>query len=325
MKIRWGSVAFFKRLFLGMLLLAVVVPSVLSVAFGVGCARLRREAETLKTENGTLSGRLEEALSEARGAESAMERADAQLKELLEERAQADAARAREGGIDYQTLYPDLYCDAEQGEEEPENTVFLTFDDGPSERTAEILDILKRYGVKATFFIIGKNADTERGRELLRRIVDEGHTLGIHTYTHVYREIYASVDAYLEDFNRTYELIYEATGTKPTVFRFPGGSINSYNRGTYEEIIAEMLRRGFTFYDWNVDAGDAAPGGGDVYDAVVSGCRRQSRPVVLMHDAAGKKDTVGALERVIETLLEDGYGFGRLTPLIRPVSFSYKS
>lgn len=108
------------------------------------------------------------------------------------------------------------------------------------------------------------------------------------------------------------------------MFRFPGSDINSYNRATYEEIIAEILPCG-TFYDWNVDAGDAAPGGEDVYDAVVSGCRRQSRPVVLMHDADGKKNTVEALKRVIRTTLEDGYGFDRLTPLIKPVSFSYKS
>ena len=137
--------------------------------------------------------------------------------------------------IAYQALYPDLYAKLAKSTKTLPNTVYLTFDDGPSSRTSEILDILKKENIKATFFVIGKEGEKEP--EIMRRIVEEGHTLGIHTYSHVYTNVYASVESYLEDFNRTYELIYEATGLKTEIFRFPGGSINKYNALFYEEIL----------------------------------------------------------------------------------------
>jgi hypothetical protein len=115
MKMRWGSVVFFKRLILAILLLAAVVPMVLSVALGAGCARLRRETETLEAENEALSGQLQEALAAARGAALSLERADGQLEALLKERARSDAARAREGGIDYQDALPDFIAMPSRG------------------------------------------------------------------------------------------------------------------------------------------------------------------------------------------------------------------
>lgn len=202
MKICWGSVAFFKRLFLG-----IFSPRRRHAGRSVRCPRCRlraappRRAETLKAKMGPSPDSWRRR-SRPRAAPGKMERADARLKELLEERAQADAARARGGRHRLPNALSDLSCDAEQGEAEPENTVFLTFDDGPSGRTAEILDILKRYGVKATFFIIGKNADTRRGRGAPPPHRGRGAYAGVHATPHVYREIYASVEAYLDDFNR---------------------------------------------------------------------------------------------------------------------------
>jgi peptidoglycan/xylan/chitin deacetylase (PgdA/CDA1 family) len=168
------------------------------------------------------------------------------------------------------------------------DTVYLTFDDGPSKRTAEILDILKKENIKATFFIIGKEGAKEK--ELFKRITEEGHTIGIHTYSHVYDNIYDSVENYLEDFYLTYQLIYETTGIKPEVFRFPGGSINKYSAPFYEEIIAEMTRRGFTYYDWNASSGDANANATavSVYNSSVQSSADKNRVILLMHDSINR-------------------------------------
>ena len=115
-------------------------------------------------------------------------------------------------------------------------TVYLTFDDGPSARTPEVLKILEEYGVKATFFVVGK--DTEQSKQWMRDIVAAGHTIGVHSFTHDYREIYSSVEDYLDDFAKEYALIEEVTGVPPQIFRFPGGSINAYNGHIYQEIVA---------------------------------------------------------------------------------------
>ena len=225
--------------------------------------------------------------------------------------------------IEYQELYPDMYVSlAEETKSEPE-TVYLTFDDGPSARTAEILDILKKQDVKATFFIIGKEGNKQK--DLLKRIVSEGHTLGIHTYTHVYESIYSSVESYLEDFSETYHLIYETTGVRPEVFRFPGGSINTYNARLYEEIIAEMARRGFTYYDWNASSGDAASKAtaNTVLSNTVQSSEGKDRIILLMHDSIGKSYTVAALPGIIEYYRAKGYKFDRVTNDVTPIAFHY--
>ena len=225
--------------------------------------------------------------------------------------------------IEYQELFPDMYAKlAEKTRSEP-NTVYLTFDDGPSGRTAEILDILKKEDVKATFFIIGKEGAREK--DLMRRIVDEGHTIGIHTYSHVYGSIYSSVESYLEDFYKTYQLIYETVGVKPEVFRFPGGSINTYNSQYYEEIIAEMMRRGFTYYDWNASSGDANSNATpkSVYLNTVQSSESKDRIVLLMHDSISKSYTVAALPGIIDYYKARGYKFERITNDVSPITFNY--
>ena len=134
--------------------------------------------------------------------------------------------------------------------------MYLTFDDGPSEEnTSAVLDILQERGIKATFFVVGENV--RRHPEIARRIVEEGHTIGIHCNRHEYEEIYDSVEAYLEDFQEAYDAVYEVTGVEVELFRFPGGSINAYNKDIYEEIIQAMTERGFVYFDWNASLEDA--------------------------------------------------------------------
>lgn len=225
--------------------------------------------------------------------------------------------------IEYQELFPEMYAKLATVTKSEPNTVYLTFDDGPSARTAEILDILKKENIKATFFIIGKEGNKEK--DIMSRIVDEGHTIGIHTYSHVYDSIYDSVESYLDDFHQTFELIYETTGVKPEVFRFPGGSINKYNTRYYEEIIAEMMRRGFTYYDWNASSGDAnaKATANSVYSNTILSSEDKDRVILLMHDSVAKSYTVAALPGIIEYYKAKGFEFERITNDVSPIAFNY--
>ena len=133
--------------------------------------------------------------------------------------------------------------------------VYLTFDDGPSIYTKDILDVLKRYNVKATFFVTGMNSEQY---DYYQKILDDGHSLGIHTYSHVYNDIYKSLDSFVEDFDKMRNLIYEKTGEEITLYRFPGGSGNNVVSPTVrKEIFAWLEEEGIQYYDWNVSSGDA--------------------------------------------------------------------
>lgn len=190
-------------------------------------------------------------------------------------------------------------------EEEPVRKVYLTFDDGPSSNTNKILDILAQYDVKATFFVVGKEG--EWAEEAYRRIVEEGHTLGIHSYTHVYQSIYASVEAYAEDLNRLKDYLYEVTGVESRFVRFPGGSSNTVSDISMREFIAYLNEEGITYFDWNVSSGDA---GGKLLEAeeivanCINGMGNKDTVVILMHDAAGRPTTVEALPALIERIQE---------------------
>lgn len=190
-------------------------------------------------------------------------------------------------------------------EEEPVRKVYLTFDDGPSSNTNKILDILAQYDVKATFFVVGKEG--EWAEDAYKRIVEEGHTLGMHSYTHVYQSIYASVEAYAEDLNRLKDYLYEVTGVESRFVRFPGGSSNTVSKINMREFIAYLNEEGITYFDWNVSSGDA---GGRLLEAeeivanCINGIGNKDTVVILMHDAAGRPTTVEALPALIERIQE---------------------
>lgn len=229
------------------------------------------------------------------------------------------------GTPSYQLLYPDLYADL------PENIVYnddmdyvyLTFDDGPSKYTHEILNYLKNYDIKATFFVVPDGSEESNAR--LKAIADAGHTIGIHTATHEYNKIYASVDAYLEDFKIAYDRVYEATGIKCTLFRFPGGSINDYNTEIREDLIAEMTRRGFVYFDWNVDSSDALGATWtEMYNNVTSQTMNANRAVILMHDYNGGWNTILVLEDIIKWIIGNGqrtFHIDKLSEFVKPVQF----
>ena len=226
----------------------------------------------------------------------------------------------------YANLYPDFYAPQSLSAGVRENgVIYLTFDDGPSARTGEILDVLKEKNVKATFFVIGSQG--EANAQLLKRIVDEGHTIAMHTSSHNYTKIYASVEDYLADMYQIFTQIRETTGVTPTLFRFPGGSINNYNSGISHELIAEMLRRGFVPFDWNISSRDAATvkllPAETLVNNVVNDAKKMPYGIVLMHDSAAKTTTAKAVGPMIDQLREMGFELKALTPETKSMLFAY--
>jgi len=224
----------------------------------------------------------------------------------------------------YTELYPELYCYGTSDiiYDADEDYLYLTFDDGPSKYTENILYYLDKYNIKATFFVVPSGSD--ECNRLLKKIADAGHTIGIHSASHVYNEIYASVEAYLEDFKTAYDRVYNATGIKCELFRFPGGSINDYNCYVRDEIIEEMTRRGFIYFDWNVDSEDALGATWtQMYTNVLSEVEGKTRAVILMHDHNGGYNTILVLEDIIKALINDErcFKFGPLTKNVRPLQF----
>jgi peptidoglycan-N-acetylglucosamine deacetylase len=185
--------------------------------------------------------------------------------------------------------------------------VYLSFDDGPSIYTGEILDILKEYDVKATFFVIGKT--DVQSKKIYKRIVDEGHILGMHSYSHVYNYIYNSVEDFDKDFTKLWKLLYDTTGYKPTIFRFPGGSANLVNKNGMTDFVQYLKDKKVVYYDWNVENGDAT---GVKYtkeqlvNNVLNGIAKKDVSIVLMHDAQSKKSTVDSLPELLDTLTLGG-------------------
>lgn len=195
--------------------------------------------------------------------------------------------------------------DARVALEEGRKVVYLTFDDGPSANTGRILDILAKYDIKATFFTVGK--EDEASKRLYNRIVDEGHSIGMHSFSHEYNKIYSNLDSFEEDFNNIYNYIREVTGKECTLFRFPGGSSNSVNINLKKSIIEFLDEKNIRYFDWNVSTRDAEGGvlSTDVIvDNFFKGIEKKDLCMVLMHDADNLTTTVDALSVIIERLIE---------------------
>lgn len=185
--------------------------------------------------------------------------------------------------------------------------VYLTFDDGPSNNSNQILDILDDYNVKATFFVNGR--EDENSLAVYKRIADEGHSIGMHSYSHKYKDLYKSLDSFIEDTNRIHQLILDTTGQDCKLYRFPGGSSNQVSDTDMSQYIAYLNDNHIRYMDWNVSSGDASSSqytADDVIENVMKDVVRYKTSVVLMHDANTKNATVEALPRLIERLRAEG-------------------
>lgn len=195
-----------------------------------------------------------------------------------------------------------------------DNVIYLTFDDGPSPYTMDLLDILDKYHVKATFFVTGNEMS-----EIIAEIANRGHAVGAHTYSHKYK-IYKNEPTYYQDLNKILDVIEEQIGYRPELIRFPGGSSNTisanYCRNIMTQLAESVVRHGYTYFDWSVNSGDAdtAKTREAVYENVINGIKETNRPVVLQHDT--KDYSVAATEDIIKWALENGYVFGVLDPEI---------
>ena len=186
--------------------------------------------------------------------------------------------------------------------------VYLTFDDGPGSYTEEILNILNKYNVKATFFVTNQFS---KFQYLIKKEYETGHTIAVHTYTHNYKTIYSSLENYMNDFNNMNQIIYEQTGIYSKIFRFPGGSSNTisrFNKGIVTEIANKMTELGYYYFDWNVDSMDTSTiDPNKIFENVINGMALNEYSVVLMHDI--KKANIESVEKIVAYGLENGYTF----------------
>ena len=193
--------------------------------------------------------------------------------------------------------------------------VYLTFDDGPSGITPKVLDILKKENVKATFFIVNYSTIYD---DIVKRIIEEGHTIGLHSYTHNYKLVYSSEEAYFNDLEKLKTKVKQTTGFDSNIIRFPGGSSNTisrFNNGIMTRLVKMVKEDGFHYFDWNVDSGDAggARNSTDVYNNVINNLNIKRNNVVLMHDLGNNLKTLNALESIIKDAKAKGYSFDKIT------------
>ncbi len=187
-----------------------------------------------------------------------------------------------------------------------EKCIFLTFDDGPSDKvTPKILDVLKEENVKATFFIVGKQAESRKN--LIKREYDEGHTVAVHSYSHVYKDIYSSTESLLADINRCNKLIKDVTGEYSYVYRFPGGSF-----GLSRTLVNAVTAHGMRYVDWNASTKDAelvSPTPQQLFAAAINTPANRNHIVMLSHDTTDKTVTAQALKSIIGYYRDNGYKF----------------
>ena len=192
-------------------------------------------------------------------------------------------------------------------------TVYLTFDDGPSQNTERVLDILDKYDAKATFFVTGL---MPQYAPWIKEAYTRGHTIGLHTYSHDYAQVYSSTASFYADLEAIGNVVKEQIGYVPAFIRFPGGSSNTisanYTRGIMTALAADVQARGYQYYDWTGSCGDGAVHPADVLYQEATKWGDQNNIILLMHDSAPKDSTVEALPRVIEYYKNAGYEFKAL-------------
>lgn len=287
-----------KKGIMGLFVFAVLAPIVLTVVFTLRInsleKRLRDVTENLEKLQAEEQRSAVEAYVSALGNPSGQEGVSGQGATAGQEGASGQGATAGQEDARGQE-------DASDEENVTVRKVYLTFDDGPSSNTDNILDILDTYGVKATFFVTGKEG--AKAEASYRRIVEEGHTLGMHSYTHDYSVIYASEEAFMEDMEKLQRYLYDVTGVQSTYIRFPGGSSNKVSDVDMRLLITDVHEAGMEYFDWNVSSQDASSTPltkEEILDNCLNSIERFQNCIILMHDAGSKDSTVEALPELIE-------------------------
>lgn len=255
-----------------------------------------------------LENRLEELVSQ-KGVQAAQKSTEAPDVVWAEEKHEEDAVS---GG-----------AAAATADTEKTKRVYLTFDDGPSGETEKILDVLKEKNVKATFFVIGR--EDEFTKKMYRRIVSEGHTIGMHSYSHIYTQIYGDIKDFKKDFTKLSDLIFDVTGVRSTYYRFPGGSSNTINQIPIEEYKAFFTEQGVTYIDWNIIAANGTTDNvsrKEMIQSVMDAVPQYDTSIVLLYDSADKRMTAKSLGGMIDRLQEAGYEILPIDASTTPVQHS---
>ena len=213
------------------------------------------------------------------------------------------------------------YTESVKIEKKNDKVIYLTFDDGPGPYTEKLLKYLRKYDVKATFFVTNQSPYYTY---LLKTMADDGHAIGVHTLTHNWN-IYSSEEKYMQDFNAMHKIIKDRTGIDTKIFRFPGGTNNtvsrSYSRGIMTKLAKSMVQKGYYYFDWNVDCYDTSGyNSTQIANTTISQISSRKVSVVLMHDI--KNSTVEAVPRIIEYGLKNGYSFEVLDETSPAIRFS---
>lgn len=196
-------------------------------------------------------------------------------------------------------------------EELYQNIVYLTFDDGPSNNTSKIVDILNKYKIKATFFVTGNG---QKYNDNIAKAYKSGHSIGLHTYSHDYASVYSSMDAYFQDLEKINDLVERIVGQRSNILRFPGGSSNTisanYTSGIMSKLVKAVREKGYQFFDWNTDSTDASGNNVAVEKLIENATSSQGQYInILFHDTDAKDTTVEALPKIIEYYQQKGYIF----------------
>ncbi|MBQ6886324.1 MAG: polysaccharide deacetylase family protein [Lachnospiraceae bacterium] len=283
-----------------------LVPAVLSIVLFIRTTKLEREIVEMKEQMESVSTQLQEEKQTVSDLYQRLEEEQTTLKEYQDFEIESSVlTETEETDITEET--ETISKEITETSEKMRN-VYLTFDDGPSSYTNRILDILKEYDVKATFFVIGK--DEPEYTELYQRIVEEGHTLGMHSYSHRYDEIYASTESFIEDFEKLQDFLYDITGVESKVYRFPGGSNSASSLTDIQGMIDYLDSQGIAYFDWNVTSRDSATpmlSAEQIVDNCTQNMDYYNNAFILLHDSKERSSTVEALPQIIEKIsaLED--------------------
>jgi len=212
-------------------------------------------------------------------------------------------------------------------EDDNQKIAYLTFDDGPSRNTIKILDILDEYGIKATFFVMA-NSEPE-AKEGYEEMINRGHVIALHTFSHNYGHIYTSSEAFFENIEKLEDFLWDNYQIKSNILRFPGGSKNISSRiyggpGIMNKIAEECNEKGYRYFDWNVDSRD---GDGPyvsverITSNVLRGAKNHKKAIILLHDINSMKNTVTALPNIIKGLQEQGFSFGVIDEYTEDMQF----
>lgn len=197
---------------------------------------------------------------------------------------------------------------------EKKKTAYLTFDDGPSDNTRKILEVLKEKKAVATFFLIGKEITPER-EDIVKQTVKQGNAVGVHTYCHEKNKLYCNAESFFDDFNMASDSIKKVTGKEPVLHRFPWGSNNGYVCSYVDSLHEKLQEEGIKSYDWNVSGEDSIGGTvaqSTIFQNVKKDLTRYDEPIILLHDSATMDNTAAVLDQIIDYIRSQGYEFATL-------------